>query len=380
MKTPNVLFLLGSGASPAPKVSELTSLILNASMERHSSGRWIPMDGCPADPGSLSSIIPLFLRRLAQLVAEWQHRSIDKVFYEDIAAVCQNLWKEYGTSRNPLIAPALVQLTAEFGDRAIRAFPFADALSRSEAFDRLVVEYLQWIRWTTVHALSKPTSSNTGSLVAFFSGLLPHLESWSIATLNHDLNIEHALAQLQIPFSDGFPGTNAVRDFSPRSFQSGNGLLKLHGGIDWRWHPSRNRWVRIVDSSGLDAQESPEEPMILVGTYTKLEDYNYAIFPKLISAFDQALERADWVVVCGYGFKDPGINSRLILEFSFEPRKELLVIHPEPKSLLQEADYSAARFLQSFRPDNLFLPERFDGAATESGLSILKQRLGLVQA
>ena len=52
-------------------------------------------------------------------------------------------------------------------------------------------------------------------------------------------------------------------------------------------------------------------PIILAGTLNKEPEYLYGIFAELHIRFYRALQNARFLVICGYGFGDIGINARI---------------------------------------------------------------------
>lgn len=52
-------------------------------------------------------------------------------------------------------------------------------------------------------------------------------------------------------------------------------------------------------------------PIILAGTFNKEREYFYGIFTELHIRFYQALLNAKYLVICGYGCGDAGINARI---------------------------------------------------------------------
>jgi hypothetical protein len=318
MKTRSLLLLLGSGASPAPQGMALTDAVLNKPMYWHSRGRWALQKNASVTFGTLETFVPRFLVRIRGMIACWQNRPLRDVSYEDIGAVCADLWKERGIRRNPLVAPAVRPLEEEYGPLAVDALAY-QSLTPRDGFNRLVEDSLSWLHWAVVYELRNEPIEGTSALESFLRDALGANRSWVIATLNHDLLIERALQRAGITFSDGFARSGGVRVFSPRRLHRSGTVLKLHGGIDWRWHPDYRSYVREVNEAHRDSIYASERPEFLIGTYTRPEEYGQGVLPKLFAAFDLALEDAGAIIICGYGFRDAGVNSRLLSELGYSP-------------------------------------------------------------
>ena len=81
---------------------------------------------------------------------------------------------------------------------------------------------------------------------------------------------------------------------------------------------------------------------------SKLEDYNYLLFPWLWAEFQNALRITRRIVVCGYGFKDLGINSRLSDWLRHYGDARILVLHAKPDELRHDVSGSTLAGVQRF--------------------------------
>jgi hypothetical protein len=127
-------------------------------------------------------------------------------------------------------------------------------------------------------------------------------EGLDVATLNYDLSFEAASRARGGAYRIWYPARSVVCASAVR-------LWKLHGSLDWTWRteaPSNPgappRWVVDRPSSGRDRA-------IVFGAGNKLTPHGP--FLELLAAWEQALSRADHLLIVGYGFADHHINETL---------------------------------------------------------------------
>lgn len=179
--------------------------------------------------------------------------------------------------------------------------------------------------------------------------------STSISTLCHDNHVEGFLKQRGLALSDGFSEPeNGVR-YWKGEFSKSEGtipFLKLHGSVDWfLFRPDGGDWY--AQRIGIAPPEvSPHHtetpdgkgqiivdgrPLLLIGTFNKISQYSSGIFLELHHRFRAAVNEADRMVVCGYGFRDKRINEEII-DWIFGKRgRRLVIIHPDVDSLVDSA-------------------------------------------
>lgn len=212
---------------------------------------------------------------------------------------------------------------------------------------RRVHEYIR----DTVHEMLARPPERLDHLDAI-STACSELPRVDLATLNHDLVLEEALAAAGIGYSDGFERLNEdvcfwVDDWDDASVR----LLKLHGSLSW-WayripsEPWRG-WV-TARYTGDDpyhprrlggALGYPQDfrPIFLTGTFDKILSYETWIFPDQHLRFQEALRQASRAVVIGYGFGDKAINTRLIGWLARARENRLIICHPRPDQLRERA-------------------------------------------
>jgi len=73
----------------------------------------------------------------------------------------------------------------------------------------------------------------------------------------------------------------------------------------------------------------------VIGNHNKIQEYTSYFYSHLYCAFHAALERSDKLVVCGYGFCDKGVNTRMV-EWRHQGGKKVVVVHENPDRLFSD--------------------------------------------
>lgn len=331
------IFLFGSGISPAPGVNDLTGKILTADLHRDcNAGPWYRgsprvCSGGANDP----QIVRDFLGLLRQHVAKSRGIELDKISYEDIANLCVQLDYNSDTLRNPAIMP-FAQL--------LRERLALDA----EAFAWLPSAALDWMAWSIHYEFTKPELADIAqpkirAIQSFADFVTQRAASSVVVTLNHDTFLEAAFDyQVQMGFSKP-AGAHFSPDLLAQQDAHKPKLIKLHGSIDWFSESGR-----IVRHQKWPDLHPDWRPILLSGTISKLEDYNYLLFPWLWAEFQNSLRQTRRVVVSGYGFKDLGVNTRLTDWLDHYPDARILILHPKPEDLMREVKGSPVAGVHGF--------------------------------
>ena len=74
-------------------------------------------------------------------------------------------------------------------------------------------------------------------------------------------------------------------------------------------------------------------PMFLAGTFNKMLQYTSGIYAVLFYQFYRSLRQTNRLIVCGYGFRDKGINTQIKEWIYSSSDKKMIVIHPDPNRL-----------------------------------------------
>ena len=87
------------------------------------------------------------------------------------------------------------------------------------------------------------------------------------------------------------------------------------------------------------------QPPVLIGTFNKVFAYNSGPFLELHHRFKRALMDEDCaaIIVCGYGFGDKGVNTRLVEWIRQSPTHRLLIIDPKESEIVHARARGAIR-------------------------------------
>lgn len=285
--------------------------------------------------------------------------------YEEIGAL---MWETFLPT--PGVRPWIDQLEREFG----KELKTSDA-NLGDLIDKILAE----IETTIAEELRSPTEAT--ALNSFFRAFLPQGRTLSVVTTNHDLLIETSLAAAGHHPNLGF-ATSKARDqfFDPETLRRSARpkVLKLHGSIDWfNRKEEKGRHPATVVRSNCRDWKTHE---FLVGGANKLLDYNFSIYLHLFHEFQSRLYHTNRIVVSGYGFRDPGINVRLLGWVESNQANRLLVIHPKPEELRATVekewfDLKHAESLFEFTNQTSFVPCRFEQATEPDFLKSIREHL-----
>lgn len=354
------MVLLGSGASPMPNVHCLTKAILTG---EYSFSRGKLIEGLNQE----GETVRAFLNYLC--------KETNAQDYEELAFDLSGLLKQIGTGQNPSIQAFYNQVLAAIrSDESLRLPPGFEDRSESENLGKLLDLADSWIRQVILTVLTKsadapaeherksaPKHDLKRPLISFFECLgVPKSSLW-ICTLNYDLEIERALCSLNCKdYVTGFAQCGTPEEiFKPKSLLASSiksKLLKLHGSVDW--FDGDNGYVKLATPPRYDFRGN-FSPVLLAGTSNKLEAYSFYLFPWIWAEFQFQLLKTRRIICSGYGFKDFGVNSRLLGWLQSFPDSRILIIHPDPDKLIDECKASPIGIIRHFfrRPSADLVPE-----------------------
>jgi hypothetical protein len=342
-------FLFGSGVSiPAgmPSVSEITEKIISGTgIMRRTNGNYYFGQPLYAHDGFPDEYIPrvvTFLKRLSVEIEQYYISDPDRmVNYEDLFYVASQIYdSEVGEYENPIVQAFIDKILPD-----IRKWKLHEISSEA-------AHYIHDIVW---HSLTKEPANLDYLCCVRDACQDAAVSSVDLFTLNHDTVIEQYLDRCNIRYIEGFGiPINGVRYWSPKVFGDSSynvRLFKLHGSINWflfESHTStqRNEPVGIPINGDFWHTNNPDgqlqlpvdgRPKLLAGTFNKMLQYTTGIYADLYFQMYHALRKTEILILCGYGFGDKGINTRLIEWVYSSPKNVIVVIHAEPESLKMRA-------------------------------------------
>lgn len=273
-----------------------------------------------------------------------------KINYEDLYFLASQIHDarmlEYD---NPAI-PALIENITRDIQGALSGIRDQDRQETSWSIEHLASEATKYIRNILWCSLFKLDDSLNLNYLNLFAGVASdrNLQSIDLFTLNNDTVLEKYLQNLGVVYFDGFVrNTDGKYRWDTMSFFQETRirirLLKLHGSMNWyvdQHFGKGSKSVERVEDASLPFiwRDIPEkaEPLFLAGTLNKMLDYTTEVFALLQSEWFRSLYQSDILVVCGYGFNDKGVNTRIVEWFNFSVDKILIVIDPS-EDIIQKA-------------------------------------------
>ena len=312
--------------------------------------------------------------RYAEIPERW-------VNYEDLAYLAGQISDDLiANYENPALQPFVRNALIDLSGLFLEAAP---GLARGE-MQKLAGSAVDYIRQVVALLLSK-APTETSHLQIFADACQdPLVSEVNLFTLNHDSLLETSLRERGVTVVDGLrDASDGSRRWDPSVFDAAVGekhvnLFKLHGSVDWfRWGPRQERSRDNVAIGNADRDggfvgtyhaRNPKKPLyehvlasegprILAGTFNKILDYSSEVFIELHHRFHRALRDCRTLVICGYGFGDKGVNTR-IAEWrhkSWNPK--LLIIDPAaPSKIVQRARGAIQREIAVLHPETAIGP------------------------
>ncbi len=357
--------LLGAGSSlPAgyPSTRCLTNRVLcGKGVKRQSKGTYSKKDATLLNcmvrriHSEVEGYFSYWNERLADFSA-WKGRLAN---YEDLFYLARQASDEVlGNMENPAVHSFITKLRADMSTLVEAANAEKKDPNKTsypnipDDFDKLFGETCNYIS-KTVSSRLRPKPTSTDHLKSFVKACETGNVT-GISTLCHDTHVETHLKKKGIALADGFSEKEeeGVRywdgDFSSNSKTP---FLKLHGSVNWflfrphcssPWYDerigiSRKGGHNHTKRDGVPRMRPESIPLLLIGTFNKVADYNQRIFLDLHHRFRSTLREADQLIVCGYSFGDKGINTAVIEWYYGKRGRRFLIIHPDPCELFSNA-------------------------------------------
>lgn len=141
-----------------------------------------------------------------------------------------------------------------------------------------------------------------------------------VITLNYDLTVESAMSEQSIGVDRGIRNWPSER--VTYSEDSQLRLHKVHGSLDWMMERNLDGLSSLTDLQG----EVARQPWVVVGDREKLATVGPTL--ELVHEASNALERADHLVVAGYGFGDTHVNEMIRYWVQRDRHRTIGIIEP----------------------------------------------------
>ena len=369
-----VAFVCGSGISVSaglPSVTELTNRILSGrDFGCHTDGNFYmqePAAGLEDDVARIGRFLKILELRCDDFYRPCENQEDfyterfgkHETNYEDIYYLLKQIQdSEFMEYENPALGP-FIESVAECA-RAMGILREGDGPMGSEwSFGNLMTKsesYMVCVVWNLL--LHVPSNKNWQDSFALFKEAYNDsaVSEIHMYTLNHDRLFETFCEEQNLHFADGFaPPAGDIRFWSPienlEQSQARIRLLKLHGSADWFQFPDGDQEWKVEnigipirgdnqhckDNKGNELRADPSRPLLLMGTFNKMLQYQLGIFAYMQASLYFNLRGADELIVCGYGFGDKGINARILDWVWANEQNRLVVIDPDSDRLMTAA-------------------------------------------
>lgn len=353
----NLCFLFGAGLSiPAgtPSTKRLSDAILTGNFDgkrivRNISGDYsiVRMDD-PVVSNQTYDLTSMFaLLSNVKALADLYYVSKRESNYEDWYYLADQLQSaSSGDYDNPAVYEFAFNLKKRLEDRDIWSLhPQGLGNDRILTVSELACDYIRAV----VCLFLNPSNTDLGYLRWIIDSVNDaQVSVKGIFTLNHDLLLEQLFQSEKVNFTDGFEikkeRVGGLHWSSESLFKTDRTvkLVKLHGSIDWRhvdidnktyekpFSADRFTYKDAKDGSPSEVREKPR-PLLLIGRHNKIYNYNNFVFEDLHYRFYLSLKESQNLVICGYGFGDKSINSRIANWKKANPNNKLIFIrdsHP----------------------------------------------------
>lgn len=162
--------------------------------------------------------------------------------------------------------------------------------------------------------------------VSYLNPMVSSSELLGIATLNYDLSVESACAQIGLSVDTGLDRWAGGYGWE-WALETDVRLLKLHGSLDYVLHHARpiggrmfrEYLVRVGDEIGAN-------PALVFGARSKLR--SNGPFLAMLVEFDKLLAETEWLSIVGYSFRDEHINAALTRWMNSDIACRLSIVDP----------------------------------------------------
>ncbi len=348
-------FFFGSGISypsKADSVGAITEHLLNGTWRWVTEGRYVSANKSDA-PDLRVQNLQGFIRCVHDYIApRLGDRPAGECNYEDLYAVLSELREHVKNNvPNPLFdeaAKALVAASADFV-----AF-YADS-KIEPPFAALCADAMKLVQWVVYFRLSDIPQRKGLEPVAAVAGA-PQVRELDIFTLNHDLLVEQELEAADIKLAHGFGKQGPrYREFDGTWVPNGKPVrvLKLHGSLNWFLGDFKTYGQYVSaesDAYHLLAENGDQVnllrdwmPLFLTGTRAKEDTYGLDLIGEIFAKFREFSSNHRTIIFSGYGWRDHGINERLLQWVYDTPTNKMVILEQGGTETLLKVPFWAKR-------------------------------------
>ena len=305
----------------------------------------------------LAKFLGILRQEIEENFGDWRKKPVN---YEDLYYVAAQISDDdAGEFENPVILPFVREISPKV-ESQIKAEPWDIRRNWGvSVLARETVDYISDVVWASL--CSKPSRLDHLRMVTGASrdGAITGVD---IFTLNHDTVIEQVLREEGLKFIEGLgPQSGELRRWDPTLYDGEAEkvrLLKLHGSVDWfRIRQSEAKQITeftatlgkttdfpyLRDGDGRLLEAIARRPLILIGTFNKMLRYTSGVYADVFFRFYRDLEKANALVISGYGFGDKGVNSRIIEWVFGDTSRKVIIVDPCMDGLREQARQAISR-------------------------------------
>jgi len=336
-----------------PSTSDITATVLSGKgVARHTNSLYFlgpPLCGRESDEDVIRAVKLIHLVR--DTCEEYYNVQLSRrTNYEDYYYVLSQIYdSELGEFDNPAVQSLVDELRPQIEQILLEE---SSSGIRPPKYLNLLQEGINYIEDTATNMLLHQPTDLDDHLLFLYQGIEEGL-SIDVFTLNNDTILEQTLSRTGFVFVDGFGDEiSGLRYWQPDLFDTMSApirLFKLHGSVDWflvtpdDGGPSRLAQFRnqdryhLVGPSGELMLANPPRPLLLMGTFNKMLSYTAGLYGDLHCNFHHSLSQNSVMIICGYGFRDKGINTKIAQWVTANQERRLVVVHPRPTNLIAQA-------------------------------------------
>ncbi|MBL7086106.1 MAG: SIR2 family protein [Candidatus Cloacimonetes bacterium] len=178
--------------------------------------------------------------------------------------------------------------------------------------------------------------------------------NYDFFTLNHDILLETSFKKNDVDPNTGFGKNNKFSSDNFKNISCRFNILKLHGSINWNRKRDENNVDCIFETDPSIPNHSHLDPSntIVIGTFNKFKLYSYGIFYDLFHEFKSRLSQMNLLFVCGYGFRDEGVNYTILEWLLKDAVNKLIIFHKDKDSLKYISNVSFRSNCDEFEKHN----------------------------